>query len=62
MDADSQARGRVGRSGGVPKYRNDILLNVVELYPPPCSFLDTHNKDCENFEIHVFIRGKWYEM
>jgi hypothetical protein len=31
MDTDGQARGgRAGRSGGVPKYRNDILINVVE--------------------------------
>ncbi len=35
MDADSQARvGRVGRSGGVPNYRNDILIYVVEEYLP----------------------------
>ncbi len=35
MDANSQARvGRVGRSGGVPNYRNDILINVVEEYLP----------------------------
>ena len=35
MDADSQARGgRVGRSGGVPNYKNDILIDVVELYLP----------------------------
>ena len=35
MDADSQARGgRVGRSGGVPNYKNDILIEVVELYLP----------------------------
>ncbi len=33
MDADGQARvGRVGRSVGVPNYRNDILINVVEEY------------------------------
>ena len=35
MDADSQARGgRGGRSGGVPNYRNDILIEVVEQYLP----------------------------
>ena len=35
MDADGQARvGRVGRSVGVPNYRNDILINVVEEYFP----------------------------
>jgi hypothetical protein len=35
MDSDSQARGgRIGRSGGVPNYRNDILINVVEEYLP----------------------------
>jgi hypothetical protein len=35
MDANSQARGgRGGRSGGVPNYRNDILINVVKLYLP----------------------------
>jgi hypothetical protein len=35
MDADSQARGgRGGRSGGVPNYRNDILIEVVKLYLP----------------------------
>ena len=35
MDSDSQARGgRAGRSGGVPNYRNDILINVVEEYLP----------------------------
>ena len=35
MDANSQARvGRVGCSGGVPNYRNDILINVVEEYLP----------------------------
>ena len=35
MDADSQARGgRGGRSGGVPNYRNDILIEVVDLYLP----------------------------
>ena len=35
MDADSQARGgRGGRSGGVPNYRNDILIYVVEEYLP----------------------------
>ena len=32
---DGQARvGRVGRSGGVPYYRNDILINVVKEYLP----------------------------
>ena len=33
---DGQARqvGCVGRSGGVPYYRNDILINVVEEYLP----------------------------
>jgi hypothetical protein len=35
MDADCQARvGRVGRSVGVPNYKNDILINVVEEYLP----------------------------
>ena len=35
MDADGQARvGSVGRSVGVPNYRNDILINVVEEYLP----------------------------
>jgi hypothetical protein len=35
MDADGQARGgRAGCSGGVPNYRNDILINVVEKYLP----------------------------
>ena len=35
MDTDSQARGgRGGRSWGVPNYRNDILINVVEEYHP----------------------------
>ena len=35
MDADGQARvGRVGRSVGVPNYRNDILINVVKEYLP----------------------------
>ena len=35
MDADSQARGgRGGRSGGVPNYRNDTLIYVVEEYLP----------------------------
>ena len=35
MDADGQAQvGRVGRSGGVSNYRNDILINVVEEYLP----------------------------
>ena len=35
MDADSQARvGHGGRSGGIPNYRNDILIEVVELYLP----------------------------
>jgi hypothetical protein len=35
MDAENQARGgRGGRSGGVPNYRNDILIEVVELYLP----------------------------
>jgi hypothetical protein len=35
MDADSQARrGHGGRSGGVPNYRNNILIEVVELYLP----------------------------
>ena len=32
---DGQAQvGRVGRSGGVPYYRNGILINVVEEYLP----------------------------
>ena len=35
MDADGQARlGCVGCSVGVPNYRNDILINVVEEYLP----------------------------
>ncbi len=35
MDADSQAKGvRGGRSGGVPNYRNDILINGIEEYLP----------------------------
>jgi hypothetical protein len=35
MDANSQARGGCGgRSGGVPNYRNNILIEVVELYLP----------------------------
>jgi len=35
MDTYGQARGgRAGRSGGVPNYRNDILINVVEEYLP----------------------------
>jgi hypothetical protein len=35
MDADCQAiGGRGGRSGGVPNYKNDILIEVVELYLP----------------------------
>jgi hypothetical protein len=35
MDTDSQSRGgRGGRSGGVPNYRNDILIKIVELYLP----------------------------
>ena len=35
MDADSQAiGGGGGRSGGVPNYKNDILIEVVELYLP----------------------------
>ena len=32
---DGQAQvGRVGRSGGVPYYKNDILVNVVKEYLP----------------------------
>jgi len=35
MDADSQARGGRGRrSGGVPNYRNEIIIEVVEQYLP----------------------------
>ncbi len=35
MDADSQARGGCGGcSEGVPNYKNDILINVVEEYLP----------------------------
>ena len=35
MDANGQAQvGRVGRSVGVPNYRNDILINAVEEYLP----------------------------
>jgi len=35
MDADGQARVcHVGCSVGVPNYRNDILINVVEEYLP----------------------------
>ncbi len=35
MDNDSQAqRGRVGRAGGVPNYRNDILSSIVKQYLP----------------------------
>jgi hypothetical protein len=35
MDADSQARGVCGGcSGGVPNYKNDILINVVKEYLP----------------------------
>jgi len=35
MDAGGQARGgRGGCSGGVPNYRNNILINVVEEYLP----------------------------
>jgi len=35
MDPDSQAKGvRGGHSGGIPNYRNDILINVFEEYVP----------------------------
>ena len=35
MDSKSQARGgRGGRSGGVPNYKNDILINIVESILP----------------------------
>jgi hypothetical protein len=35
MDTDSQiGGGRGGRSGGVPNYKNDILIKIVELYLP----------------------------
>jgi len=35
MDANGQAQvGHVGRSVGVPNYRNDILINVFEEYLP----------------------------
>ena len=37
MDADSPSQRRSWRTlwGGVPNYRNDILINVVEEYLPP---------------------------
>ena len=35
MDDNSQARGgRFGRSGGVPNYRNNIIIGIVEVYLP----------------------------
>jgi hypothetical protein len=35
MDNNSQAQGgRVGRAGGIPNYRNDILIHIVEQYLP----------------------------
>ena len=35
MDADSEARGgRGGRVGGVPNYRNEILIEIVERHLP----------------------------
>ena len=35
MDTDSQARGgRAGRPVGAPNYKNDILIEIVELYLP----------------------------
>jgi hypothetical protein len=35
MDSKSQARGgRGGRSGGVPNYKNDVLINIVEMHLP----------------------------
>ncbi len=35
MDNDSQAQGgHVGRAGGSPNYRNNILINIVEQYLP----------------------------
>ena len=35
MDADSEARGgRGGRVGGVPNYKNDILIEIVERHLP----------------------------
>ncbi len=35
MDGESEARGgRGGRAGGVPNYKNDILIDIVERYLP----------------------------
>ena len=35
MDADSEVRGgRGGRAGGVPNYKNDILIGIVERHLP----------------------------
>ncbi len=35
MDSDSEARGgHGGRAGGVPNYKNDILIDIVERYLP----------------------------
>jgi hypothetical protein len=35
MDKDSQAQGGcVRRAGGVPNYRNNILISIVEQYLP----------------------------
>jgi hypothetical protein len=46
MDADSQARGgRGGRSGGVPNYKNDILIKVVELYLPAKKAQDVRREE-----------------
>ena len=35
MDSESQAQGgRLGRSGGVPNYKNDILIDIIETKLP----------------------------
>ncbi len=35
MDGESEARGgRGGNAGGVPNYKNDILIDIVERYLP----------------------------
>jgi hypothetical protein len=35
MNADSQAQGGcVGHAGGIPNYKNDIIINIVERLPP----------------------------
>jgi hypothetical protein len=35
MNADSQAQGGcVGRAGGVPNYKNDIIINIIERLLP----------------------------